>query len=105
MQKQIHVVGAVIVEDGKVLCAQRGPGGSLAGLWEFPGGKIEPSESPRQALKREIDEELCCKVEVATEVTTTTYEYDFATVVLTTYYCTLLEGAPKLTEHSAVKWL
>lgn len=105
MQKQIHVVGAVIVKDGKVLCAQRGAGGSLAGMWEFPGGKIEPSESPRRALKREIDEELRCEIEVAAEVTTTTYEYDFATIVLTTFYCTLLGGTPKLTEHSALKWL
>lgn len=49
-KRQINVVGAVIVRDGTVLCAQRGDGGSLAGMWEFPGGKIEADETPRQAL-------------------------------------------------------
>lgn len=105
MRKQIQVVGAVILEDGKVLCAQRGPAGSLGGKWEFPGGKIEPNESPRQALEREIDEELMCQIQVDEEVTTTTYEYDFATIILTTFFCKLLGGKPQLTEHSAVTWL
>ena len=72
VSKQINVVGAVIVRDGLILCAQRGPGGNLAGMWEFPGGKIEPGESPRDALVREIDEELRCEVVVGDEVTTTT---------------------------------
>lgn len=99
------MVGAVILEDGKVLCAQRGPAGSLGGKWEFPGGKIEPNESPRQALEREIDEELMCQIQVDEEVTTTTYEYDFATIILTTFFCKLLGGKPQLTEHSAVTWL
>lgn len=53
--KIINVVGAAIVRDGAVLCAQRGPGKSLAGYWEFPGGKIEPYETSRQALHREIE--------------------------------------------------
>ena len=56
-RKTINVVGAAIVKDGKVLCAQRGEGRSLAGFWEFPGGKIEPHETARQALHREIEEE------------------------------------------------
>ena len=66
-RKTINVVGAAIVKDGKVLCAQRGEGRSLAGFWEFPGGKIEPHETARQALHREIEEELLCEVEVATK--------------------------------------
>ncbi|HNN48829.1 MAG TPA: NUDIX domain-containing protein, partial [Marmoricola sp.] len=57
-KRQISVVGAVILRDGLVLCAQRGPDGSLPGMWEFPGGKIEPGESPQVALCREIIEEL-----------------------------------------------
>ena len=64
----INVVGAAIVRNGKVLCAQRGEGKSLAGFWEFPGGKIEPHETAREALHREIEEELLCEVEVADEV-------------------------------------
>ena len=105
MKKQINVVGAVIVRDGKVLCAQRGPAGSLAGRWEFPGGKIEPGETPSAALQREIAEELDCHVEIGDEVTTTRHEYDFGIVTLTTFYCELIEGAPKLSEHSEVRWL
>lgn len=105
MKKQINVVGAVIVHEGLVLCAQRGPAGSLAGTWEFPGGKIETGETPREALEREIDEELRCVVAVGEEVTTTTYEYDFGVVTLTSFYCELIDGTPELTEHAAIRWL
>lgn len=105
MKKQINVVGAVIVDpEGTILCARRGPG-SLPGMWEFPGGKIEADETPRQALAREIDEELACEIEVGEEVTTTTYDYDFGIVTLTTFYCRLVSGTPKLTDHSEVRWL
>lgn len=104
-KKEIAVVGAVVIDDGRVLCAQRGPAGSLAGMWEFPGGKIEPGETPREALEREIVEELQCRVAVGDSVTTTEHEYDFAVVSLTTFYCDLVEGTPRLTEHAAVRWL
>lgn len=103
--RQINVVGAVIVRDERVLCAQRGPKGSLAGLWEFPGGKIEPGDTAREALIREIDEELLCEVVVGDEVTTTTHDYDFGRVTLTTFWCELGGGEPALTEHAKVCWL
>ena len=77
----------------------------MAGLWEFPGGKIEPDETARAALEREIVEELQCIVEVGDEITTTTYEYDFASVTLTTFYCGLIDGTPQLTEHVSIRWL
>ncbi len=105
MTKQIHVVGAVIVRDGLVLCAQRGKGGSLAGLWEFPGGKIEAGESPTAALEREIAEELGCTIEVGTPITTTAHEHEFGTVNLTTFYCRLISGTPTTSEHAALRWL
>jgi len=104
VKKQINVVGAVIVKDGEVLCAQRGKG-SLAGLWEFPGGKIEPNESARDALQREIEEELLCTVTVGDEITTTAHEYNFGIVNLTTFLCELVDGSPVLTEHADVRWL
>jgi 8-oxo-dGTP diphosphatase len=103
--KQIHVVGAVNTRGGLVMCAQRGDDGNLPGLWEFPGGKIEQGESKQAALVREIAEELGCTVEVGREVTTTTHEYEFGEVTLTTFYCRLVAGAPKLTEHASLKWL
>ncbi len=103
--REIRVVGAAIVEGGLVLCAQRGPTGSLAGLWEFPGGKIEDNESAASALEREIREELDCLVRVGQEITTTSHEYDFGIVTLTTFYCTLLSGTPRTSEHAAIAWL
>lgn len=105
MTKQIHVVGAVIIQDGLVLCAQRGEAGSLAGLWEFPGGKIEPGESAAEALGREISEELDCSIEVDGLITTTAHEYEFGTVHLTTFYCRLVSGSPTPSEHAAILWL
>lgn len=103
--KLIEVVGAVIIRDGKVLCAQRGETGNLPLMWEFPGGKVESAESSKQALEREIREELQCVIEVGQEITTTVHAYNFATISLTTYFCTLISGSPQLTEHSSVIWL
>ena len=116
MKKEINVVGAIIIRNGKVLCAQRGKSKTLAYLWEFPGGKIEEGETPRQALKRELVEELNIEVSVEeSQFEQTAYEYDFAKwrdygnsfgiVNLTTFVCQLKTGEPKLTEHIAIKWL
>ncbi|WP_119698619.1 (deoxy)nucleoside triphosphate pyrophosphohydrolase [Microbacterium halotolerans] len=104
MKRQINVVGAVIFQNGLILCAQRGSG-PLTGLWEFPGGKVEPHETAREALRREITEELTCAVDVGDEITTTTHEYDFGIVSLTTFVCALVSGSPQLTEHSEIRWL
>lgn len=101
----IEVVGAVTIRDDRVLCVQRGPGGSLPGKWEFPGGKIETGESPQEALEREIREELACRITVGEWITTTTYEYDFGIVRLTTFYCQLVAGTPRLVEHADLSWL
>ncbi|WP_203333716.1 NUDIX domain-containing protein [Planococcus beigongshangi] len=105
MKKNIHVVGAVITNNGKILCAQRGHEKSLPGLWEFPGGKIEQGESPQAALQREIQEEMHCEIEIGEQVEHTVYEYDFGIVHLTTFYCRLVQGTPILTEHVAIQWL
>ena len=105
MKKNIHVVGAVIIENDKILCAQRGPSKSLPLKWEFPGGKIEAGETPQKALRREILEEMQCKVEIGDQVEHTVYEYDFGIVHLTTYYCKLIGVRPVLTEHVSIKWL
>lgn len=104
-RREIDVVGAVIVDAGLVLCAQRGPDGSLAGRWEFPGGKVEHGESGRLALEREIDEELQCVVEVGDEIATTRYDDGRVVVVLTTFWCRIVSGTPQLTEHSALRWV
>ena len=78
---------------------------ALPGLWEFPGGKVEPGESPIDALRRELAEELKVNVEVKQYLTTTDYEYEFGVVSLSTYYVELRGTEPVLTEHSEVRWL
>ncbi|PKR76811.1 8-oxo-dGTP diphosphatase MutT [Halalkalibacillus sediminis] len=105
MKKDIHVVGAVIIKNGKILCAQRGSKSTLPLKWEFPGGKIEENESPNDALKREINEEFKCGISIGEQVEHTVYDYDFGTVHLTTYYCSLHSGEPVLTEHERIEWL
>ena len=105
MKKTIHVVGAVIEKDGKILCAQRNSNQTLPLKWEFPGGKIESGETPQKALRREIQEEMQCEIEIGNQIEDTLYEYDFAIVHLTTFYCRLTRGTPVLTEHAAIEWL
>lgn len=105
MKKRINVTGAVLTNGDKVLAARRGPGKALAGFWEFPGGKIEAGETPEQSLARELEEELLCRATVGEFVTTTEHEYDFGIVILSTYFCTLLEGEPQLTEHEEIRWV
>lgn len=105
MKKRIAVVGAVLIRGQMILAAQRSSTMSLAGMWEFPGGKIEPNESPKEALLRELKEELLCTAEIGEHIQTTEYEYEFGIVVLTTYYCSLKGDEPRLTEHSEIRWI
>lgn len=99
------VVAAAILRGGTVLGARMGAGSRLAGLLEFPGRKVERDEEPRAALAREIREELGCSVDVAEEVVSTTYKYDFGTIDLTTYFATMQAGEPRAHEHAELLWL
>lgn len=105
MKKRINVVGAVLTQGSKILAAQRGKDMSLSGLWEFPGGKIEEGETPQEALRRELEEELLCTADIGEKVETTEHEYDFGIVILTTFFGTIVDKEPTLTEHSEVRWV
>lgn len=72
----VLVAAAIVVEDGRVLVSQRKPGTHLAGKWEFPGGKVQSGEDPRDALRRELDEELGIEVTVGEVVDVTFHRYD-----------------------------
>src|SRR5690606_20050929 len=105
MPKHINVVAAVIIDNDKILCVQRGPNNQHPLNWEFPGGKIEAGETPEEALRREIKEEMKCEIEVESQIEETVYEYEFGTVHLSTYCCKVIEGTPTLTEHVDLRWL
>lgn len=105
MKKRINVVGAILTQGSKILAAQRGKDMSLSGMWEFPGGKIEEGETPQEALRRELEEELLCTAEIGEKVETTEHEYDFGIVILTTFFGTIVDKEPTLTEHSEVRWV
>ncbi len=101
----IEVVGAVIVKDGKIMAAQRPLNKSLGGMWEFPGGKIEDGEEPKDTLKREIEEEMSCSIIVNDFIVRDVYSYDFGDIALSTFFCILDNSYPTLNEHIDMKWL
>lgn len=102
--KTIEVVAAIIRNDDKVLATQRGYGEFKDG-WEFPGGKIEDGEAPRQALVREIREELDTVIEVGELLETVEYDYPKFHLIMHCYLCTVKSGDLVLKEHKAAKWL
>ena len=102
--KTVKVVAAIIREGDKVFATQRGYGDYKDG-WEFPGGKIEPGESPEQALAREIKEELDTDIAVGDYLTTIEYDYPGFHLSMQCYWCRIVDGMPVLKEHEAARWL
>ncbi len=102
--KQIEVVAAVIIENGRLFATQRGYG-DFKDYWEFPGGKIEPGETPEEALRREIREELDSTVEVGALLTTVEYDYPQFHLILHCFRCRVAEGSLTLKEHEAALWI
>jgi 8-oxo-dGTP diphosphatase len=106
MKKQIKVVAAIIENNNnEILCALRSPSMDLPNHWEFPGGKIEVGESHKDAIEREILEELACEVKFNNIFNENVYEYDAFIVDLTSVKCTLISGTPTASEHSKLVWL
>ena len=103
--KQIEVVAAIIHDaDGRIFATQRGYGDMKDG-WEFPGGKVEANETPEDALKREIWEELETKIVVEKLLITVDYDYPKFHLTMHCYICSIESGSLTLKEHEAARWL
>ncbi|MEB3329548.1 MAG: (deoxy)nucleoside triphosphate pyrophosphohydrolase, partial [Candidatus Sericytochromatia bacterium] len=102
----LDVVGAVIRDPaGALLCALRGAQMSLPGLWEFPGGKVGPGETPEEALVREIAEELACTIVVEGLLVDHLHAGAEGGLRLRTYTARLAAGTPEAREHAELRWL
>ena len=101
---QIEVVAAIICQDNQIFATQRGYG-DFKGGWEFPGGKVEPGETPEAALVREIREELAVEISVGELLTTVEYDYPNFHLTMHCYLCQLTGGELRLLEHEAARWL
>ena len=102
--KQIEVVAAIIRKGDRIFTTQRGYG-EWKDWWEFPGGKMEAGESPEDALKREIWEELSAEISVDELLCTVEYDYPKFRLKMHCYLCSLVTEALHLNEHEAAKWL
>ena len=102
--KKIEVVAAILHRGGAYFATQRGYG-EFEGMWEFPGGKIEPGESRDIALKREIQEELGVDIVIEDLICTTEYDYPSFHLTMHCYLCSVASGEIELREHKSACWL
>jgi len=101
----IDVVCGVIADgQGRYLACLRPQGKHLGGLWEFPGGKVDPGESPEAALGRELREELAIEVAVGNPLEPVQWTYDRGNIRLIPFYCSILRGEPQAIEHERIRW-
>ena len=99
-----RVAAAVLWRDGRILICRRGPGGSCAGLWEFPGGKVEPGESGAACAVRECREELGIEIRLSGELGEASYRYPEREVSLCFFEGTVERGEPRAQVHSELRW-
>ena len=100
----VKVVAAIIIDDNKVFATQRGYG-DFKGGWEFPGGKVEANETPVDALKREIMEELNVSIDIKEFLHTVEYDYPKFHLSMDCFICVIVSGELVLKEHEGAKWL
>jgi 8-oxo-dGTP diphosphatase len=98
------VCGVIEDSEGRYLACLRPEGRHLGGLWEFPGGKVEPGEAPDAALARELEEELGIRVEVGAALRPVEWHYERASIRLLPFRCRIVEGIPHPHEHERVMW-
>ncbi|MDJ0798558.1 MAG: 8-oxo-dGTP diphosphatase MutT [Calothrix sp. MO_167.B12] len=101
------VIGVAVIwnKQGKILIDRRRPEGLMGGLWEFPGGKIEPGETIEECIHREIREELGIQIEVGEHLLTIDHTYTHLRVSLTVHHCRYLQGIPQPLECDEVRWV
>jgi 8-oxo-dGTP diphosphatase len=104
MNMIIRVTAAILIHDNRILIAQRGDKDTLAGKWEFPGGKIEDNETPQQCLIREMNEEFGINVAIKGFFAENTYKYEKETIQLLAYHAVWKDGNFSLNAHAAIKW-
>jgi A/G-specific adenine glycosylase len=100
-----EVVVAVISRRGRFLLGRRPPDGLLGGLWEFPGGKVHPGETHKQALEREAREELGITIHVGEQIAVVQHAYSHFRVTLNVYRCAAPEGRPRAKAHTELRWI
>ena len=108
MRKLLLVAACALVDpDGRVLVTQRPPGKEMAGLWEFPGGKVEAGETPEAAIIRELEEELGITTQTAclAPLTFASHAYDSFHLLMPLYVCRTWDGIVRPLEGQALKWL
>src|SRR5574337_74600 len=105
MKKTIRVTCAIIERNGRVLATQRSARMAMPLKWEFPGGKIDPGETPVECLMREVQEELGIEIEVGEPLTPATHSYPDFRVTLYPFICRISSGEIILHEHAALAWL
>lgn len=98
-------VGVIWNDSQQILIDRRLPGGTMGGLWEFPGGKIEPGETVEECIKREIMEELGIVIEVGKHLMTIEHDYTHLRVTLTVHHCRHIGGVPQLLECDEIRWV
>ena len=103
-KKTIHVVAAILIQDGRLLATQRGYG-PWKDWWEFPGGKVEQGEEPREALRREMQEELAVDIEAGKLVASVEYDYPDFHLSMLCFRCRVVAGRLTLLAHEAARWL
>ena len=102
--KTVKVVAAIICKENYIFATQRGYG-DYKDWWEFPGGKVEPGETPEEALVREIKEELASDILVEKYLTTVEHDYPEFHLSMACYWCSVKSGKLTLLEHEAARWL
>ncbi|MDR3564929.1 MAG: (deoxy)nucleoside triphosphate pyrophosphohydrolase [Negativicutes bacterium] len=101
----LKVTAAILTDNGKILIAQKGPNDKRANKWEFPGGKIDPGETPEQCLEREMQEEFQVQIQVGKFFAESLFSYEEGQILVMAYFCVQSGGHLTPTEHADYRWV